>query len=131
MATFEQVGLCLQLIGNIYGLINNMRDNAAGYKRQVTAGNLTAAQIATIMQGDANQYVKRINWITDLATRNLTLLTNALAALGLTVADANSLKTTLTDVCNHTLAASLNNNTQINTEADYQLANLPTFERLW
>lgn len=130
MATFEQVGLVTQTIANIYGLVNNMRDNAANYKDRVAAGQ-PIASIRDMMVGDANQYVRRIQWITNVVTRNQALFTNALAVWGLTLAEANSLKTTLTNVCNHTLAASLTTGAEVNTEADFQLATVPNFERVF
>lgn len=131
MATFESVGVVFQIVGNIYGLVNNMRDNAAAYKTQAAAPGANLVTIASVMRADANLYLERIGWISSLATRNLTVFTNALAIFGMVPSDATSLRTTLTNVCNHTIAATLNTQANINTEADYILANTPTFERLW
>ena len=127
MATFEQIGLVFQVIRNIYGLVNNMRDNANSYKID-TRG---VVYVGDIMKQDANEYIRRMGWITSLATRNQTLLSNALSVLGLTLANANNLKTTLLDVANHTKLANLSDQTKINIEADYILANVPNYERVW
>jgi hypothetical protein len=132
MASFESIGVVFQIIQNIYGLVNNMRDNASGYKAQLLPPfNRTPAQVAPIMVADAQQYLLRMAMITTLATNNLTLFTAALAIFGLVPADANTLKATLTTVANHTIAATLNNATQINTEADFILANVPNFGRIF
>ena len=130
MANFERIGLVFQVIQNVHGLMRNMRDNANGYKAQVIAGR-PINQIAAVMVADAQQYVIRIGWVTALATRNLTLLTNALTDLGLTITEANSLKATLLTAANHTIAASLTTGTEINTEADAILAAVPNMERIF
>jgi len=129
MATFEQIGLVFQIIHNIYGLVANMRDNADGYKTQLATRPV--ADIAAVMVADAMQYKRRVQWITDLAARNLALFDASLGALNLTRADAISLRDTLLGVTNHTQAANLTSSTEITTEADYILATVPSFERLW
>ncbi len=130
MASFEQIGLITQIVQNVYGLIANMRDNANSYQSQAAA-NTNYASIAAVMQADASAYLVRIGWITALANRNVTVFTAALNIFGLTIQDMTSLKTTLTAVCNHTLAATLDSQAAIDAEAAYILANVPAFERLW
>ena|SRR5687768_2867834 len=140
MATFENMNLAFQLVQNICGLVVNQRDNAAGYKAQVTAGypiedtivdGQTRSGIKTIMKADADQYLARIKWVTDAVTANQTGVTNALQALGLTLSEANSLKTLFTNVANHTKAADLSTYAAINVEADYILANVPNWQRIY
>lgn len=126
----ERCGLFEQLIRNSYGLVRDMRDNANGYKAQVIAGR-TAEQIAPVMVADADRYLARVQWITDAVTRNQALVSDALGDLGLTLSQANTLKQTLTDAANHTKLATLTTTQQINTEADWILANVPNYERLW
>lgn len=128
---FERCGLAEQLIRNVYGLVRDFRDNANAYKSQVTAGVLTAQQIAGVMVADADRYLDRIQWITDAVVRNQALIADALGDFGLTLGQANTLKQTLMGVANHTKAASLTTGAEINTEADYILANVPNYERLW
>lgn len=130
MASFEEAGLCDQILTNCFGLVNNMRDNANAYKSAVTAGKPING-IANVMKSDSVQYLKRMQWITDLATRNLVLFDAALATRNLTRTAALALRTTLQNVANHTGAASLTSANEINTEADFILANVPNFERLW
>lgn len=130
MATFENVGLALQLVANIHGMVRDMRDNANGYKSQVSAGREVAG-IATVMDADATAYLVRIKWVTDAVTANQAGVTAALQALGLALSEANSIKTLLSGVANHTIAASLDNGTKINAESDYILANVPNWQRLY
>jgi hypothetical protein len=130
MATFENVGLALQLVANIHGLVRDMRDNANGYKAQVTAGR-DIAGIAAVMVADANAYLTRIKWVTDAVTANQAGVNTALQALGLTLTEANQLKTLFNNTANHTAAAALTTGAQINTEADYILANIPNWQRLY
>lgn len=119
-----------QLKDNIGRLVNNMRDNANAYKSSLLPpSNYTPAQVGPVMKGDADRYLERIQAVVDLAQRSNTKYQAALTANGWAAADVNQLRTVLTDVANHTKAATLNNATQINNEADYILANVPIFER--
>lgn len=126
MATFEQIGVVFQIVQNLYGLVADMRDNAQSY-----IGKASDSNIAAIMAADANQYVRRINWMTDLGTRNLPVLTAALAIFGQTPSAANTFAQNLLAVANHTKAASLQSAADVTTEANYILANVPNYERLW
>jgi len=128
--TFERAGFITQLIGNVYGLTRDMRDNATNYKARVTAGQ-NIATIAAVMVADAGLYLTRIGWINDAVTNNQTLVTNTLADLGLTLSQATSLRDTLTTVAQHTQAAALTTGAQINTESDFILASVPSYARLW
>lgn len=131
MATFENVGLALQLVDNAHNLVRNMRDNANGYKRAVLGGVHTLEQIKEVMLKDAGQYLFRLQWMTDVVARNSAGVSAALGALNLTMAEAGSLKNTLVAVAEHTTAATLNSANQINAESDYILANVPNFERIF
>ena len=133
MATFENVGLALQLVNNIHGLVANMRDNAGsqtGYKSQI-AGGWSPETLATIMVEDANRYLERIKLVTDTVTANQAGVSAALQALALTLSEANSLKTLLSGVANHTKAADLSTAAAINAEADYILATVPNWQRIF
>lgn len=130
MATFENVGLALQLVNNIHGLVRDMRDNASAYKAALIQGR-TIAEVSNTMDNDANQYLRRIQWITDAVVRNQAGVVAALAALDLALSEANQLKNVLTTVANHTLMATLNTAAQINNEADYILSNVPDYERIY
>jgi hypothetical protein len=140
MATFENSGFALQLVHNMYGLVLNMRDNANGYKAQVAAGFSIEDQtvdgrlqpgIRSIMKSDATAYLTRIKWFSDAVAANQTGVSNALAALGLALSEASTLRTTFNGVANHTLAASLTTGAEINTEADYILATIPNWQRIY
>jgi hypothetical protein len=65
------------------------------------------------------------------AQNNAANFSAALALFSVTVSDAQALQTTLTNVCNHTLAASLTDDPSIITEANFILANVPTFARIF
>ncbi len=117
-----------QLKDNVGRMVNNMRDNANGYKAAITAGRDPTAT-GVIMKADATLFLARIQAVVDLATRNNTKYQAALTSNGWLAADVNSLRTTLAGVCNHTVAATLTTGAQVNTEADFILANVPIFER--
>jgi hypothetical protein len=130
--SFERVYLLDQVQKNTVGLTHNMRDNATGYKAALLAPfNQTPAQVATVMKADADRYLVRTGWLTDLLARNATLAADTLADAGLTVAQTTALRDTLAAVANHTKAATLTTAAQVNAEADYILANVPVYERLW
>lgn len=128
--TFERLGLADQIIANAFGLTRNMRDNAVGYKAAIVAGQ-TAEQVASVMVADAVQYIRRLGWFTSLAGDNLPLLTQVLGDYGIVPANLQSFRDSLIAVAEHTEAATLTNAQQVNDEADYILANVPNFTRLW
>lgn len=117
-----------QLRANIGRLTTNMRDNATGYKASITAGQ-AAASVGTIMKADSDLFLARIQTVVDLATRNNAKYQAALAVNGWPSQEVNDLRTALVTVCNHTIATTLANNTQVNAEADFILAQVPIFER--
>lgn len=130
--TLERGGLAEQIVTNLYGLIRNMRDNATDYKARVAAGRPVAGIVA-VMVSDANAYLVRIAWITSLFDRNPALASSALGDRGFTTAQATALRDTLATAANHTITASpaLLTGALINVEADWVLANIPNYERLW
>lgn len=130
MATFENVGLALQLVNNIHGLVRDMRDNANGYKAGIQAGK-SAVGIAAVMIEDADQYLRRIQWVTDVVARNQAAVVSALSSLNLLMSEVDSLNTTLSTVSDHTKVATLSTDETITTEADYILATVPDFERIF
>lgn len=130
MASFEGVGLTLQIVHNVYGMVGDMRGNAVAYKARLVAGH-TVAVVRAVMLADANEYKRRLQWLTDVVGRNLTIVTTALTEQGLTIVQLNTHRTSLGAAADHTLAAALSNAGQINTEADWIIANVPNYERLW
>ena len=130
MATIEGEGLTAQIIHNMYGLVLDMRDNAANYKTRLVAGQ-SVASVRVLMLADADRYKERLQLITDVASRNLAKVTAALQARGLTVAQMVNDRDAGVAAADHTLAADLSTTTAINAEADFILANVPAYERLW
>jgi hypothetical protein len=128
--TFERVGLVEQFVRNVYQLVKNMRENAQGYKDRIAAGQ-TAASVATVMVADAGQYLIRLGWLTDLFTNAPTLAGRCLGDLGLLTSQATSLRDTLQGVAEHTQTATLTTGAEVNAEADYILANVPNYAKLW
>jgi hypothetical protein len=118
-----------QLKDNIGRMVSNMRDNATQYKSDVASARLTVAQVAVIMVADADEFLRRIQLIVDLATRNNTKYQAALTSNGWPGSEVNSLRTTLVGSCDHVKAASLTTQAEIEAEADAILATVPIFER--
>jgi hypothetical protein len=129
--TFERLGLAEQIIRNAFQLTHNMRSNANAYKAQVTAGVIPIATIAQTMVADAGQYLIRLAWFTSLAAADLPLLTQVLGDYNLTLSNLASFRDNLITVAEHTEEATLTTGQQINTEADFVLANVPNFRSLW
>jgi L-lactate permease len=135
MATLEEFGVLCQLNDQLFRLVRNMRQNAAQYTtlaNQIDAGTapagMTAAKLGAIMKGDGQQFESRLATITALATRNQTLVSNALGIIGVTLASANATKNSLVTVAQHTQAATLTTTAQCRTEATFILDNTPGFD---
>ncbi len=117
-----------QLLLNIGRITTIWRDNATAYKAQITAGQ-TAGQVGPVMKADAQLFLNRIQTVVDLATRNNVKYQAALTSLGWPAQEVTDLRSQVVPVANHTIAATLNNATQVNNEADFILTNVPQFER--
>lgn len=130
-ATLESVGLSHQIIQNIYGLVQNVNDNAAAYKRDLSSGRLTIEQLEANMKGDAVQYVRRVKWVEDLITRNQAEFNRAIAALGIDPTEVQDTLTTLRDISETTQAARLDSPETVGAEADRILAVAPKYERIF
>lgn len=130
MATFAEVGLCDQLVANVFGLVRNWRDNASGYKAALVAGT-PAEKVAAIVLGDAGEYARRLKWMADLVIRSNKSLDDALATRSLTRQELDGLMATLNGLAAHSQAATLKTFEDIDAEADYVLATAPNFERIW
>jgi hypothetical protein len=130
MATLEEFGVLLQLQDQSFRLVRNLRANAADYIVQANAGTNPVALGAT-MKGDADRFLERLATVTAVVSRNQTAVQNALAIIGVTLAQANTLKTTLINECNHVKAATLTTAAQCITEANHILATVPNYEGLF
>lgn len=128
-ADIGSVGLALQIVQNVYGLANNMADNAAGYKAQI--GVRLSTEIVSDIRADSNQYLRRIAWIENAMTANPSDVDSALAVFGLSLSDTS---TTLMDLKNASQTiqkAKLDSGLDIVTESDNLIAAIPKFKRLW
>jgi len=135
MATLEEFGVLLQINDQLFRLVRNMRQNANEYTSLATAidagtapAGMTVVKLAETMKADAERFQTRLSTITQLAQRNQTLVQNALAIIGVTLASANATKNALVAVAQHTQAATLTTTNQCRTEAAYILANTPGFD---
>lgn len=135
MATLEEFGVLCQLNDQLFRLVRNMRQNATQYTALANGidggtapAGMTVTKLANVMKSDAVQFEGRLSTITALATRNQTLVQNALGIIGVTLASANTTKNGLVSVAQHTQAATLNNTNQCRTEADFILANTPGYD---
>lgn len=134
MATPEEVGVSFELNSESFRLVRNMRRNASAYLQRVTAPARpqdAPGPLGVEMKEDATAFKVRLQRITDLVARNQALVQNALAVFGQTLAQANALKTQLTDTANHVLAATLTTPQQISDEANFILANTPSYDGMF
>jgi hypothetical protein len=130
MATLEEFGVLLQLQDQSFRLVRNMRANAADYIAKANAG-LDPVTLGTAMKGDADRFLERLATVTQVVARNQTAVQNALGIIGVTLAQANTLKTTLIGECNHVKAATLTTAVQCIAEANHILATVPNYEGLF
>lgn len=130
MATLEQFGVLLHLTAQTFCLVRNVRQNAARYIVRANAG-VNPVALGTEMKEDATAFKVRLQQVTDIATRNQTLVQNALGIIGVTLAQANTLKTTLTDSADHVLAATLTSQQACIDEANAILAAVPDYDGLF
>lgn len=130
MATLEQFGVLLQINDQITRLARNMRANASDYIVKANAG-FDPVILGQVMKADANQFIIRLQTLTDIATRNLALVQSALGIIGVTVAQANAIKTTLADTAAHVIAATLTAKQQCIDEANAILSTASNFDGLY
>lgn len=128
MATFQDHLLGDQIIQNLARMVPNMRDNANDYKANISKD---AATLSLIINGDISEFLRRIKWMEDLETRNLTAYTNALAARALTVTQADNLRGALKTAALNLQTASKTTQTEINTACDSFLSAIPNYERIF
>ncbi len=128
--TLEEFGVLNQITAQTFRLVRNLRNNANGYITRANAGANPVA-LGTEMKADASAFKVRLQQLTDIATRNQTLVSNALGFLGITLVQANTLKTNLVAICDHVLAATLTTAQQAIDEANAILASAPNYDGLW
>lgn len=112
MATFQDILLVFQTHQNFENLRNDIRSNAQAYMDAIP--KFTVQQIANVISRDAAEYERRLGWA--LRIRNTpalwTSLQSGLAALSLTVTEAQNIYTELKT------AADLQRDTIIGAAAD-------------
>ena len=131
MATLEQFGVLIQLMHQSYRLARNVRANAVAYDTRAQIGGIDHIALGVEMKGDAQLFLNRLDQVTQAVQRNSTLVSNALGIIGVTLGQANTLKTTLTTAANHVLSATLTNESEITAEAAWLLANTPDYDGLF
>lgn len=130
MATLEEFGLLLEINDQTRRLVRNMRANAADYIVKANA-DMNPVVLGATMKADADRFLARLDTVTTAASRNLVLVTAALAIIGVTVIQANALKTTLIGECNHVKNATLSTKQQVIDEANHILSTVPSYDGLF
>lgn len=130
MATLEQFGVLLQLTDQTFRLVRNYRANVAGYTASANT-NTDPVVLGILMKADADAFLARLDTMTQIAARNSAVVTAALGILGLTLAQANTLKTALIATCNHVKAATLITKQNCLDEAALILGDLPNYDGLF
>ena len=128
-ADIESTGLAFQVVQNIYGLVNNINDNALGYKNQ--ARTKPTSEIKTIMRQDSVQYERRIDWVINLSTSSIDKMDSSFAVFGLSTTTVIADLLTLKNIAVFTRTANLNSREDIEAEADRILQAVPKYKRLW
>lgn len=130
MPTIEQFGVLCQINDQIFRLARNMRTNASQYIGAANA-NVDPVAIGIGMKTDASEFLRRLQQLTDIAVRNQTLVQNALGIIGVTLAQANTVKNNLAAVANHVLAATLTTKQQCIDESNAILTSADAFDGLF
>jgi len=131
MATFEEYKLAADAAHNLEGLRRDMRSNANGYIRDLNNRSLT--ELATVMTQDANEYLRRIGWVTRL-TGDATLrakLVNGLTALGLTVTEGQNSVAELRTAAQNLRDVVKTTSLDITAAANAVLAAVSSHETVW
>lgn len=90
--TVEEFYILIQTTQNIEGLRNNMLENAVGYKSALANKLQTSDSLGKIMKQDADQYQRRLKWITNLLnspSKNQKIQA-AFDSVGISVGDLNA-----------------------------------------
>lgn len=130
MATLEQFGVLLQITDQTFRLVRNVRGNATAYIARANAG-ADPVTLGAEMKVDADRFLERLDTLTQIALRNQTMVQNALGIIGVTLAQANTLKNGLVATMNHVKAATLTTAQQCIDEATFVLGDVPNYEGLF
>lgn len=122
-------GLLTHLISETFSLIRNWRHEADRFI--VLAATVDPVALGVKMKVATTAFKVRLQRVTDLVTRNQAVVQTALALEGVTLAQANTLKTTLIAAADHTLAATLTTEQQVIDEANAILAALPDWDGIF
>lgn len=126
----EHFGILQQITAQVYSLTRNVRQNAARYIVRANAG-VNPVALGVEMKEDATAFKVRLQQLTDIASRNQAVVQAALAIIGMTLGEANTLKNALVASANHVLAATLTTQQQCIDEANAILASVPNYEGLF
>lgn len=129
MTTFEKFRVTLQIVQNLEGLRDNMRDNALAYKAAVLSEK-SVGSITQVIRADASEYLRRLGWVNDIPGATKAELLNFFALVGLAKAEVASVLTELTGAAN-IQAAVLDTVNSVNTVADAVLATVSAHLKLW
>lgn len=130
MAMIREILLAQQAVQNLTGLRNDMRKNAQLYKDTLADGR-PAADVLTIVQKDVQQYIKRIQWMEDIAGNptKQAHLKAGIEALGVT--DVSEVATDYNECKAAAQNLNLVTESTIVQRADQLLTDLEAHDRIW
>lgn len=130
MATFEEIGLAQQIVRNLTGLRQNIIENARSYKAALAAGR-DVSVVAAGALADAQQYLRRLQWVMDAVSDSAAKVRAGLSALSLSEAEARSLFTEMRDVAVFQRDAPKTSAAELIAISDVVLSRLPPYRTLW
>lgn len=128
--SLEQFNVLLQINAQVVSLARNMRANANDYIRRANI-NLNPVALGVEMKADADAFLVRLAQVTAAASRNLPIVTAALALANDTPASVNADKNAMVASANHVKAATLTTKQQCLDEAAAIIAAIPNYEGLF
>lgn len=126
---FEEFGFATHINDQVYRLVRNMRTNAKSYITMANSG-IDPVKVGSVMKADADRFLERLATLTSAQARNQGAVARALASIGATVQELNTLKTSLINECTHVKSAALTTAQQCIDEANHILSIVPDFEGL-
>ena len=133
MANFEQLRLAFQTHQNLEGLRNDLRQNAQDYKQALADNKISVPACAEVMNGDAKEYLRRLQWQLDIIndSKRLDALNGGLIALGINPTEMESCIEDLGSAVLTLQSASKETLEEINAAADNVLASVPAHDSVW
>ena len=130
MTTFEKWNAMKQIIENLEGLRRDMRSNASAYISAVSDGN-PLAEVIAVVRGDADEYLRRLTWISTIPASIRAELLSFCSLIGLDGAELTNLYVELKRFADQQQIADLTTGPKIIAAANNLRNNLLDHFRLW